>query len=81
MTNQAPALKPEALRAAVENPIGTPRLREIAAGKKTVAIAFDDLTRLTPTYDVVPYVGAELRASGVIRGSITTSGRTWPTSA
>ncbi|MCX6637155.1 MAG: lactate racemase domain-containing protein [Acidobacteria bacterium] len=62
---QAPVLKPEAVKAAVENPVGTPRLREIAAGKKTAAIAFDDLTRPTPTYDVVPHVVAELRAAGI----------------
>jgi len=62
---QTPVLKPEAVKAAVENPVGTPRLREIAAGKKTAAIAFDDLTRPTPTYDVVPYVVAELRAAGI----------------
>ena len=49
-------LAPAAIRTAVQNPVGTLPLREIAAGKKTVAIAFDDLTRPTPTYEIVPYV-------------------------
>ncbi len=60
-----PPLTPAAIRAAVENPVGTQRLQAIAAGKKTAAIAFDDLTRPTPTYEVLPYVIAELRAAGL----------------
>jgi nickel-dependent lactate racemase len=40
-------------------------LREVAAGKKTVVITFDDLTRATPTYTVVPWVLAELKAAGI----------------
>ena len=62
---QAPALETGAIRRAVENPVGTRRLQEIAAGKKTVAIAFDDLTRPTPTYDIVPHVLRELHAAGI----------------
>jgi len=62
---QTPALGTAQIRAAVQRPIGTRPLREIAAGKKTVAIAFDDLTRPTPTYDIVPHVLAELRAAGI----------------
>jgi nickel-dependent lactate racemase len=53
------------IRQAVQNPVGTRPLREIAAGKKTVTIAFDDLTRPTPTYEIVPHVIAELRAAGI----------------
>ncbi|MEK7404401.1 MAG: lactate racemase domain-containing protein [Acidobacteriota bacterium] len=61
----APPLAPAQIAAAVRNPVGTPPLREIAAGKTTVAIAFDDLTRPTPTYEIVPHVVAELRAAGI----------------
>jgi len=50
---------------AVQTPLGTRPLREIAAGKKTVAIGFDDLTRPTPTSEVVPHVIAELHAAGI----------------
>jgi hypothetical protein len=61
----APALTKAQIREAVLNPVGTKRLQEIAAGKKTVAIAFDDLTRPTPTCLFVPYVIEELRAEGI----------------
>ena len=60
-----PVLAPEDIRKAIQNPVGALPLREIAAGKKTVAITFDDLTRPTPTYEIVPYVVAELRAAGI----------------
>lgn len=62
---RAPVLSAEEIRKAVQNPAGTRPLREIAAGKKTAAITFDDLTRPTPTYEVVPHVIAELRAAGI----------------
>jgi nickel-dependent lactate racemase len=62
---QTPVLPAVDIKRAVENPVGTKPLREIAAGKKTAAIAFDDMTRPTPTYDVVPYVLAELNAAGL----------------
>lgn len=61
----APALTAGQIRQAIHNPVGTKRLQEIAAGKKTVAIAFDDLTRPTPAYAVVPHVIEELRAAGI----------------
>jgi nickel-dependent lactate racemase len=61
----APTLTREQIRRAVRNPVGAKRLREIAAGKKTVAIAFDDLTRPTPAYEIVPHVIDELRAAGI----------------
>jgi len=60
-----PVLSPSGIRQAVQNPVGTARLREIAAGKKTAAITFDDLTRPTPTYEIVPHVVAELREAGI----------------
>ena len=58
-------LTPGQLAEGMSKPIGTPPLREIAAGRKTVAITFDDLTRATPTYAMVPWVLAELRAAGI----------------
>ncbi|MCW5980554.1 MAG: DUF2088 domain-containing protein [Bryobacteraceae bacterium] len=61
----APALSSEQIRAAIHNPVGATRLQEIAAGKKTAAIAFDDLTRPTPTYLIAPHVVDELRAAGL----------------
>ena len=61
----APALTTGQIEESLSKPIGTPPLREIAAGKKTVVITFDDLTRATPTYRVVPWVLFELRAAGI----------------
>ncbi len=61
----APALTREQIREAVRTPVGTPRLQDIAAGKKTAAIAFDDVTRPTPAYAVLPHVIEELRSAGI----------------
>jgi nickel-dependent lactate racemase len=61
----APALSAEEVQYSIGHPVGTRQLREIAAGKKTVAIAFDDLTRPTPTYEIAPHVVAELRLAGI----------------
>lgn len=65
MGHQTPIIGAAEIRKAIENPVGTRRLAEIAAGKKTVAIAFDDLTRPTPTYEIVPHVIRELRLAGI----------------
>ena len=42
-----PAMKPEAIRAAMNNPIGTKTLKELARGKKEVVIIFDDMSRVS----------------------------------
>ena len=60
-----PVLTPAEIKKAIQSPIGARPLREIAAGKTTVAIAVDDLTRPTPTYEIVPHVIAELNAAGI----------------
>jgi nickel-dependent lactate racemase len=46
-------------------PVGTPPLRELARGKKRCAIIFDDMTRPTKTYQMLPAVLNELRAGGI----------------
>jgi nickel-dependent lactate racemase len=53
------------IREKLNRPIETPPLREIAAGKKTAVITFDDLTRPTPVKDVLPLLVEELRAAGL----------------
>ncbi len=45
-----PALTSDQIAAQINQPIGTKSLRELAEGKKTVAISFDDLTRTTPAF-------------------------------
>lgn len=61
----APVLTAQQLALEMNRPAGTAPLREVAAGKKTVAITFDDLTRATPTYVMVPWVLGELKAAGI----------------
>jgi lactate racemase len=60
-----PATSDEAMRKAFAKPIGTKRIRELAAGKKEVAIIFDDITRPTPVYRIAPIVLEELREGGI----------------
>ncbi|MGE5568368.1 MAG: lactate racemase domain-containing protein [Rhodospirillales bacterium] len=61
----APVLSSGEIRRSLDRPIGTKSLRELAEGKKTVAITFDDLTRATPTYAVTPWVVEQLKAAGI----------------
>ncbi len=58
-------LKPADISAALTKPIGTKPLRELAKGKKEVVILFDDMSRATRTYDIVPYVLRELAEAGI----------------
>lgn len=60
-----PALTDGQMRAALQNPIGTPRLSELAKGKEKVVILFDDLPKPTPASRMVPFVLEELRAGGI----------------
>jgi nickel-dependent lactate racemase len=60
-----PGLSPEQIREKLDRPIDTPPLREIAAGKKTAVITFDDLTRPTPVQSVNRMLVEDLRAAGL----------------
>lgn len=53
------------IRQAMANPIGSPRLRELAKGKRTAAILVSDYTRPTPSGKLVPPVVEELLAGGI----------------
>ena len=55
----------EGLRNAFANPIGTSRLRDLAAGKQRPCIVIDDLSRPTPTKRLLPLVLEELAAAGI----------------
>lgn len=61
----APALSDKEIRASFNNPIGSKSIKELAKGKKEVAILFDDLTRPTPTKVLVPYVLEQLTDAGI----------------
>lgn len=61
----AKAIGREEIREAIENPIGTPPLSEIAKGKEKVVIIFDDFTRPTRAADVIPAVLDSLFSAGI----------------
>ena len=58
-------LKQEDIRAALDNPSGTPRLRELAKGKMEAVVLFDDQTRPTRVSEIAPLVLEELAAAGI----------------
>ena len=60
-----PALSPQQIAEQCDKPIGAKSLRELAEGKKTVAVSFDDLTRTTPAYAVTPWMVSELAKAGI----------------
>ncbi|MGX8702434.1 nickel-dependent lactate racemase [Caproiciproducens sp.] len=47
--------------AAMADPIDSPRLRELAAGKKTCTVIISDHTRPVPSRHILPFMLAELR--------------------
>ncbi|MFC1871771.1 lactate racemase domain-containing protein [Chloroflexota bacterium] len=60
-----PALSDDRIKAAITNPIGAPRIRELARGKNEVVIIFDDIHRVTRVAKIVPYIIEELEAAGI----------------
>jgi len=66
----APALTPQQISQALSRSIGTRPLREIAAGRKTAVVTFDDITRGTPAWAVAPWVVSELKAAGIAEDRI-----------
>jgi len=59
-----------AMRQALSKPIGSPQLRELAAGKNTVAIVINDITRPSPTETMLTVLVEELALSGVTPAQI-----------
>jgi len=60
-----PAMKPEEIKSAINNPIGIAPIRELAMGKNEVVIIFDDMTRVTRVAKLVPFVLDELAEAGI----------------
>jgi nickel-dependent lactate racemase len=60
-----PKLSQDEMQRAFDNPIGTPRIRELARGKQEVVILLDDITRPTRTYEMAPFVMRELHEAGI----------------
>ena len=67
----APSLTLEQLKREILSPIDSPPLGELAKGKQSAVIIFDDMTRPTRTYDIAPIVLEELLAAGIPEERIT----------
>ena len=52
----------EIVRKAIETPIESPRLRELAKGKKSCVVIISDHTRPVPSKDILPEMFAEIEA-------------------
>lgn len=63
--HDTPPLSDEQMAEALQHPIGTQTIKELAQGKKQVVILFDDLTRPAPTWRILPMVLAELHEAGI----------------
>ena len=61
----------QALATALDHPIGTPGLRELAEGKKSAAISVCDITRPAPNSVTLPPLLKRLEESGIEREKIT----------
>ena len=61
----ASPLSEDGIRKAFRNPIGTKTIKEMAKGKREIAILFDDMSRATPSAVIIPYVLEELAAAGI----------------
>ena len=52
----------ELVRESIEHPIGSPRLRELAAGKRRITVIASDHTRPVPSRVIMPLMLEEIRA-------------------
>jgi nickel-dependent lactate racemase len=62
---------PAAIAKALDNPINSPPLRELAGPGASACIVFTDVTRASPDHLVVPALLAELEAAGVRDQDVT----------
>jgi nickel-dependent lactate racemase len=61
----ARSLTPDEIAERMEHPVGTSRLRELAKGKRKCALIFDDMTRPTKTFQMLPSILDELHGGGL----------------
>jgi len=62
---------PAAIQEALQHPVGSPPLREIAKAGDRVCIVFTDITRASPDHQLVPALLSELEIAGVRDEDIT----------
>jgi len=63
--NQLLPINDEQIRVAFSNPTGSKTIGRLARGRRKAAIVFDDMTRPTKPYVLLPYILKELRDNGV----------------
>lgn len=61
----------EAVRFALENPIGLPRLSEILPKNEKIAIVTSDISRPCPSWEILPPLLAELERAGADLANVT----------
>lgn len=70
-SKDGPDIGEDGIATAFADPIGTPRIADLARGKRSAAIVVDDLSRPTPAERLVPRILAELEAGGIGRDRVT----------
>lgn len=68
--NDTKGIDDNQIRDALLNPIGTGRISSLAKGKKTVAIAVEDITRPSYLGNIVSLIIDELNSGGIKKGDI-----------
>lgn len=67
---EKPGIEDKEIEEAFARPIGSPRLEDLAAEAGEVAVVFDDITRPTPVYRVLPWVLGALEKGGVPKKNV-----------
>ncbi len=70
-TTPAAGSWPEAVRAALDEPISAPPIEELAGPESSVVLLADDITRPTPQREILPPLIDRLSAAGVFEERIT----------
>jgi len=60
-----PKLSEGEMRKAFSKPIGSGSIREMARGRREIAILFDDLSRPTRAAEIIPFILEELEEAGI----------------
>jgi lactate racemase len=60
----------DAVRKAIQQPIGTPSLLELARGRRNACVVISDVTRPVPNQVLLPPILETLEAAGIARGDI-----------
>ena len=66
----APKLTENQIQGAFQQPIGTPKIRELAKGRKSAAIVLDDISRPTKGEKILDFVIEELELGSIPKNKI-----------